>query len=105
MKEVYKNIPLVNNEAEKRFEIEIDGSFAFINYKELDGKIALIHTETDPALAGQGAASAVVEKTLHYIKEHDQQVLPVCSYVFAILKKHPEWKHMVDKGFNGYDKL
>lgn len=105
MKTEYINIPLVKNENKKRFEIEIDGHFAFIDYKEPGDKIALIHTETDPELAGKGAASAVVEKTLHYLDDNNIVLLPYCPYVFAYIKKHPEWKRLVSPKFDGYDKL
>ncbi|MFV0564419.1 MAG: GNAT family N-acetyltransferase [Flavobacteriaceae bacterium] len=105
MKEAYTNIPLVKNETKKRFEIEIDGHFAFINYGEFGSQIALVHTETDPELAGKGAASAVVEKTLNYLDEQGKSLLPFCPYVFAYIQKHPEWKRIVSKKFKGYDKL
>ncbi|NGX84727.1 GNAT family N-acetyltransferase [Aequorivita sp. KMM 9714] len=105
MKTEYIDIPLVKNEEKKRFEIEIDNHFAFINYGEFGNQIALVHTETDPELAGKGAASAVVEKTLQYLDENDILLLPFCPYVFAYIKKHPEWKRIVSPKFNGYDKL
>ncbi len=105
MKTEYLNIPLVKNVAKKRFEIEIDGHYAFIDYKEPGDKIALIHTETDPELAGKGAAAAVVEKTLHYLDENNIELLPFCPYVFAYIKKHPEWKRIVSLKFKGYDDL
>ncbi|MDG5491583.1 GNAT family N-acetyltransferase [Psychroserpens sp. SPM9] len=105
MRTNYINVPLKKNEEKKRFEIEVDGSFAFIIYKEKPSQIALIHTETDAALAGKGAASAVVEKTLQYIEDHNKLLLPLCPYVFAYIKKHPEWKRIVDTHFKGYDKL
>lgn len=105
MKVAYTNIPLVKNETKKRFEIEIDGHFAFINYGEFGSQIALVHTETDPELAGKGAASAVVEKTLNYLDEQGKSLLPFCPYVFAYIQKHPEWKRIVSKKFKGYDKL
>ncbi len=101
----YLNIPLVKNVAKKRFEIVIDGHYAFIDYKEPGDKIALIHTETDPELAGKGAAAAVVEKTLHYLDENNIELLPFCPYVFAYIKKHPEWKRIVSPKFKGYDEL
>lgn len=103
MKPEFENIPLVK--AGKRFEIEIDGHFAFIDYREMGHQIALVHTETDPELAGTGAATAVVEKTLAYIEENEKKLLPFCPYVFAYIKKHPEWKRIVDERFEGYDKL
>ncbi|WP_027127473.1 GNAT family N-acetyltransferase [Gelidibacter mesophilus] len=105
MKIDYNDIPLVKNEDKKRFEIEVDGHYAFIDYKAPGDKIALIHTETDPELKGKGAASAVVEKTLHYLDENSTLLLPFCQYVFAYIKKHPEWKRIVSPDFKGYDEL
>ena len=101
----YSTIPLVKNEADKRFEIDVEGYKAFIDYKETSSQIWLIHTEADPALAGKGAAKAVVEKTLAYVKESSKKLLPFCPYVFAYIKKHPEWKAIVDEKFKGYDQL
>ncbi|MEZ4881337.1 MAG: GNAT family N-acetyltransferase [Flavobacteriaceae bacterium] len=98
-------IPLVKNETKKRFEIEINGHFAFINYGEMGNQIALVHTEAEPELAGTGAASAVVEKTLSWIEQNNKTLLPFCPYVFAYIQKHPDWKRIVDKRFKAYDKL
>ncbi|MGB6151477.1 MAG: hypothetical protein WBG48_05750 [Pricia sp.] len=47
MKTEYKDVPLVKNEDKKRFEIEVDGHYAFIDYKEPGNDIALVHTKTD----------------------------------------------------------
>jgi|SRR5690554_619501 len=105
MREAFIPILLHKNEEKKRFEIEIAGSFAFIKYTETAKNIALIHTEVEPALEGQGAAGAVVEKTLNYINTSGKTLLPYCPYVFAYIKKHPEWKRLVDPHFEGYDKL
>ncbi len=105
MKEEFKKIPLVKNESKKRFEFKIDGHFAIINYGEMGSQIALVHTEAEPELAGTGAASALVEKTLRWIEQNDKILLPFCPHVFAYIQKHPEWKRLVDKRFKGYDKL
>ena len=105
MKPEFENIPLHKNEAQNRFEIEINQHFAFISYRETQNQISLIHTEAEPELAGTGAASAVVEKTLNYIQESEKKLLPFCPYVFAYIKKHPEWKNIVDQGFHGYQQL
>ena len=70
MKPEFEELTLVKDEAKKRFYIEVDGHLAFINYDYAEGEhqIALVHTEAEPELLGTGAAAAVVEKTLHYIK-------------------------------------
>ena len=105
MKEEFLNIPLVKNEKEHRFEIEVEGIIAFIDYKETHSQIALVHTEVPEIIGGKGVAAALVEKTLNYLEEHHNSLLPFCPYVFTYIKKHPEWKRIVDKRFNGYDKL
>ncbi|KUJ51182.1 GNAT family N-acetyltransferase [Chryseobacterium sp. JAH] len=105
MKPEFENISLVKNEEKKRFEIEYNNHFAFIDYKETSHQIALIHTEAEPELAGTGAAAAVVEKTLIYIEESGKKLLPFCPYVFAFIKKHTEWKRIVDERFEGYDNI
>ena len=105
MKPEFENIPLQKNETFKRFEITVDGHLAFINYGEFDRQIALVHTQAAPELKGTGAATAVVEKTLAFIKENGKLLLPYCPYVFAYIKKHPEWKSIVDPAFVGYANL
>lgn len=105
MKPEFENIPLIKNEEKNRFEIEVNGYFAFIDYKETSTQIALTHTEADEALSGTGAAKAVVEKTLEFIKESGKKLLPFCPFVFAYIKRNPEWKAIVDEKFGAYDQL
>ncbi|WP_270089129.1 GNAT family N-acetyltransferase [Sphingobacterium sp. SYP-B4668] len=105
MKPLFESIPLVINEGKKRFEIQIQGNYAFINFSIFGTQIALRHTETDPELAGTGAASAIVEKTLHYIEDQQLKLLPFCPFVFAYIKRHAEWKRIVSAKFKDYDKL
>jgi predicted GNAT family acetyltransferase len=103
MKAEFENIAL--HKTETRFEININGHFAFIDYREVGEKIALIHTEAELELAGTGAAAAIVEKTLHYIEDHNKTLLPYCPYVFAYIKKNPEWKRIVDQKFEKFHSL
>nr|WP_294938497.1 GNAT family N-acetyltransferase [uncultured Flavobacterium sp.] len=103
MKPEYLEIPLIKNEEKHQFEITVDGHKAFIVYKERPKAITLIHTETEPELEGKGAATAVIEKTLAYIDAYDLKLIPLCPMVFAYIKKHPEWKRLVDENFKGFD--
>ncbi|SFW55095.1 hypothetical protein SAMN02927921_02287 [Sinomicrobium oceani] len=105
MKTIFEPIPLVKNEDKRRFEIKVNHNYAFTNYGEFGNQMALVHTETDPELSGQGAASALVEKTLHYLEDNGISLLPFCPFVFAYIQRHPEWKRIVSKKFKGYDKL
>lgn len=100
-----KNYKLKKNEAESRFELEVDGYISFINYQQEAQRILLIHTEVAEELAGKGVGSALVEKTLTYIEEHNYTLYPYCPFVFAYIKRHPEWKRIVDPSFPKYDEL
>lgn len=105
MKPEFENIELKKNETQKRFELSYNGHLGFINYGEYGNSIALVHTEVEPELQGTGASTALVEKTLNYIKAEGKEILPFCPFVFSYIKRHPEWKEMVNKHFPGYDKL
>jgi len=105
MKEEFLPLHVHKNETSKRFELVVDGYTAFIDYKEEGKVIQLIHTESPEELAGRGVATALIEKTLGYIQEHQYEVMPYCPLVFAYIKRHPEWKSLVSLNFPAYDKL
>lgn len=97
MNEEYLNLPLVKNQVDMRFELKIGEYTALIVYKEHGKKIWLIHTEAPEELKGKGAATAIIEKTLSYIEDNDYRLIPLCPFVAAYLKKHPEWERILDE--------
>jgi predicted GNAT family acetyltransferase len=95
MKEEYQSLELVKNDTLNRFEMRVGENIAIIEYKELPGKIALLHTEVEPALEGKGVGTAIVEKTLDYIEKNKLKLIPLCPLVVAYIKRHPEWNRIV----------
>lgn len=95
MKEEFINLPLVRNDETNQFELEVDGYTAFIEFKQRDERIWLIHTESPPELEGRGVATALVEKTLKYIESNGYKLIPWCPFVVAYLKRHPEWNRIL----------
>lgn len=102
MKPEYETIPLVKNDDKKQFEITVDGHKGIIVYKETPHQYFLIHTEVAPALEGKGVATALIEKTLDAIEKEGKKLTPLCPLVFAYIKRHPDWKRVVDPGFEGF---
>ncbi len=94
-----ESAPLVFNEAEKQFEIDINSNVAFIEYTIKDNKFFLTHTEVPKAIEGLGAGTALVEKTLQYIKDKNMLVVPSCSFVAHYIDKHPEWQSILSEGY------
>lgn len=99
MKAEFEHIPVVKNNETQRFELTVDGYTAFIDFKEHNEVIALIHTESPEELAGRGAATALIEKTLAYLEENNNVLVPLCPLVFAYIKRHPEWARIVREDF------
>ena len=92
---------LILNEGKKRFEMEIDGHIAFIEYiLTNDNVMFLTHTEVPKALAGKGVGSDIVEKALNYIKEQNFTLAPLCPFVAKFLVKNPDWQSILAKGYN-----
>jgi predicted GNAT family acetyltransferase len=91
----YQDIPLINNEALHNFELIIDGKRSFIDYKQKGDKIYLIHTEVPEELEGMGVAAAIVEKAFNYIEINHLTMVPLCVYIMAFLKRHPEWNRLL----------
>jgi predicted GNAT family acetyltransferase len=92
---MYNDIPLINNEADHKFEITVNGEIAFIDYLQRGDAYLLVHTEVPEALQGQGVAAALVEKTFKYLEANGFKMRPYCEYVQAYLNRHPEWNRLL----------
>ena len=91
---------LIDNEEEKQYEFHIDGRIPRIEYIKAKGKIFLTHTEVPKALEGKGIGSAIIKAALEDIEKKDLTLIPLCVFVAAYIKKHPEWKKLVLHGIN-----
>lgn len=89
------NQPLHINTEAHRLELRVDDHMAFIDYKLTGTNLFLIHTEVPSELEGRGVAAALVTKAFEYAKENNLVIVPLCPYVQAWLKRHPEWHSLV----------
>lgn len=74
-----------------RYEMQVEGQVAFINYRREGRIVSLTHAEVPAALNGRGIGSALVRGTLEQIKAAGDQVRPLCSFVVAYMGRHPEY--------------
>ncbi|PZF74563.1 GNAT family N-acetyltransferase [Taibaiella soli] len=96
MNDAYKDLPLVDNKAHHRFEMHVGNEFAFLIYELDKPRITLVHTEVPESMEGKGVASALIEKVLEHIEKGGLKLIPVCPFVRAYLKRHPDWKRILD---------
>ncbi len=94
------HIEVRNNLERRRFEIEIDGLFAFAEYLLVrDERIILTHTEVPPALEGNGLAAKLAEYAFAYARERRLNIMPLCPYMAGYMKRHPEYHDLLQPGF------
>lgn len=77
-----------HNEAENRFEVDIDGLLSVIEYEINGSVIDVISTRVPQELGGRGIAAALTKTILEYAKENNLEVNPICSYVKKYIERH-----------------
>jgi predicted GNAT family acetyltransferase len=59
--------------------------------KEADGTIIIDHTGVPPEYEGRGIAARLVNRAIADAREQGFKITPLCSYVVAQFRRHPEW--------------
>ena len=52
--------------------------------------LTVYHTEVLPKAEGQGLAGELLKTMVAYARQHGLQVVPLCPYVHAQFRRHPE---------------
>ncbi|HET9813423.1 MAG TPA: GNAT family N-acetyltransferase [Sphingomicrobium sp.] len=93
--------PVVRDNAGRhRFEIDLgDGSLAIADYTLPEGKIMFTHTAVPPAHAGQGFGTALIRTALAAARERGLQVIPICPFFAAYIKRHAEEQDLLDPAY------
>jgi predicted GNAT family acetyltransferase len=86
---------VTNNTAAHRFEVEIEGELAVLEYAESATAVDLRHTEVPPALGSRGVGAALVEAGLEYAEQQGKRVIPTCPFVRSYVARHPKWNAIV----------
>lgn len=85
-----------DNPKELRYELLQDEELVGgIWYRTTPGVIALVHTEIEPLAEGRGLGSRLVSGALDDIRARGLRVAPVCPFVTAYLRRHPEQRDLV----------
>jgi uncharacterized protein len=83
-----------DNSAKRRYELEVEGSLAFIDYRRAGGIVTLVHAEVPLGLRGGGVGSALVRGALELARSQGERIIPRCSFVAAFLHRHPEFEDL-----------
>jgi predicted GNAT family acetyltransferase len=87
---------VVDNELEDRFELWHGDQLAgFAAYRRRDGATVFVHTEIMPEFEGKGLGSVLARRALDQTVARGEAIIPVCPFISAYLRKHPEYEEHV----------
>lgn len=80
-----------------KYTIAVEGkSVGLADFKDRGDQRVFYHTEIDPAYGGRGLATILVEEALNEARNEGKRIVPVCSMIGTVLKKHPEFDDITD---------
>ncbi|MGD1172618.1 GNAT family N-acetyltransferase [Mycobacterium seoulense] len=82
---------------EGRYTIAVEGKqVGLADFADRGDQRVFYHTEIDPAYGGRGLATILVEEALNEARSEGKRIVPVCSMIGTVLKKHPEYDDITD---------
>jgi predicted GNAT family acetyltransferase len=84
-----------HNEAAHRFESEVTGHMAHLDYRMSKDRILFTHTEVPEELAGQGVGGALARAGLDYARQAHLRVVSHCAFVTTYIERHPEYQDLL----------
>ena len=89
-----ENLNVVHEDGETRGRYVVylpDGLEAELTYAHRDGRLVADHTFVPPSHRGQGIAEQLVDALIADARASGDKIVPLCSYVAAQFRRHPEW--------------
>jgi predicted GNAT family acetyltransferase len=87
---------VTDNEERHRFELRLGERLAgHIDYTRSDGVVSLNHAEVASELRNLGYGETMVKGALDDVRERGAKMRPLCPFVAAYVKRHPEVHDLV----------
>lgn len=91
------SIEIENDPSESAYVISVDGTVAGrAEYVLREDRPVFTHTEVDQQHSGLGLASKLVRFALDDVRSKSGLLVPICPFVAAYIKRHPEYEDLVD---------
>ena len=86
---------IVNNKAQQRYELAVEGHIAATYYKVEDKIVTFIHTEVPPELGGKGIGSKLIRGALDQVRADGLKVIAQCPFVKAFIEKNADYQDLL----------
>ncbi|MDD2463914.1 MAG: GNAT family N-acetyltransferase [Desulfobulbus sp.] len=89
----------IKNELMQRFELEVEGKVAILEYKQQGPDLlAFTHTFVPQELRGKNLAAILTRFALEDARKQGKLVAPLCSYVGVYMERNKEFAELRAKG-------
>lgn len=93
-----RSIEVHDDPEEGAYVVEVDGEWAGkAVYHMRGGRHLFVHTEIDDSFSGMGVGTRLVRAALDDVRSKGGQVVPICPFFVAYIKRHPEYEDIVDR--------
>lgn len=82
------DLEVVHRPERSRFEAQVQGQTAFLDYTLGDGEVVMPHTFVPPELAGRGIAGELTRTAVAWARAEQLTIDPQCPYVRDWLRRH-----------------
>lgn len=90
-----QDLPITNDIEAQRFEARLGDDRAVAEYHLKNDVIIFTHTEVPEAMEGRGVAGSLIRTALETARAEHYQVVPLCPFVAAYIKRHREYQDLV----------
>lgn len=86
-----------DNKELHRFELEVGGITAFLNYRRATGILTFTHEEVPAAFSGHGIGSALAKGALDLVRQEGSTIIVACPFIAKYIREHPEYQDLLAK--------
>ena len=84
-----------DNQASRRFELDVNGQIAFANYERRGSALVIRHVEAPLPLRGTGAAGRLMQGVAEIARTEGLKITPLCGYAWAWIQRHKEYRDLL----------
>src|SRR5512138_2083320 len=77
-----------DNVEQRRFELNVDGHVAYLEYERTPNTLTLLHTEVPVEIRGRHVGDRLVEAALAIGRSEGRRLVVICPFARAYLRRH-----------------
>jgi predicted GNAT family acetyltransferase len=92
-----RELNIINNEKESRFEIKLPNDYAFVDYRWRNDVLELMYIFVPVPYRGKGIAEELIKFVLDDALANNRKIVVYCSWIAGYVRSHPEYHSLMQK--------